>query len=146
MDEFPTSDVVQAQSLLAWAMDRRDWPRVGALMTRSVHAYGRSGVEHVLDLLRVRLDMTGATQHLLGNVLVALDGPERARLRSYVRVHHDGAGPWADRFWECLAEYEDRWIRDDGGWLLSRRTITVRNSWGDPVVIGRPDLGDAGRG
>ena len=78
--------------------------------------------------------MPRKTQHLLGNHRVVVTG-DAARSLTYGRVHHQGAGPMAGSTYECLGEYDDRWVRSGDGWLLSHRTFDIRASLGDVAVL-----------
>lgn len=99
------------------------------------HGYGRDGGPDVIVAqMRAHLDGVGPTQHLLGNHRVEVDG-DRARTLTYARVHHVGAGPMEGSFYECMGEYDDRWARTDRGWLLGRRTFTIRIGLGDFAVL-----------
>ncbi|WP_285693512.1 nuclear transport factor 2 family protein [Actinomadura sp. NBRC 104412] len=64
------------------------------------------------------------TFHLVGNHRVTLDG-DRAAGDTYCLAHHvfaDDEG--VPSTMEMLVRYLDRYIRDDGDWLIDRRTVT----------------------
>ncbi|WP_263648330.1 nuclear transport factor 2 family protein [Nonomuraea cavernae] len=77
---------------------------------------------------------SAASQHLLGNHRVEVSG-DRARSLTYARVHHQGAGPFAGRSYECLGEYDDHWARTPAGWLLTSRVFAMTMSIGDVGVL-----------
>lgn len=116
------------------AIDDRDWDTVRSTFTADGTGYGRTGVDRILAVMRDHLGGCGPTQHLLGNTRVAIEG-DRAQTLSYARVHHVGAGSMRGRFFECMGEYDDRWIRTETGWRLSRREFDMRIQIGDFGVL-----------
>ena len=120
--------------VVAVLLDTKDWPGFAATLTEDVVAYGRTGPADVVARVRSHLDVCGATQHLLGNIRIEVDGDE-ARTRSYFRAFHVGLGDRAGTTYECLGEYRDEWRRGSSGWLLAGRVIDVRAEIGDRGVI-----------
>ncbi|MFD6063940.1 nuclear transport factor 2 family protein [Rhodococcus wratislaviensis] len=120
--------------VVAVLLDTKDWPGFAATLTEDVVAYGRTGPADVVARVRSHLDVCGATQHLLGNIRIEVDGDE-ARTRSYFRVFHVGLGDRAGMTYECLGEYRDEWRRGSSGWLVAGRVIDVRAEIGDRGVI-----------
>jgi hypothetical protein len=127
-------DILERLELLSAATDARDWDTIRTLTVPDVHGYGARGIDAVIGTLQAHLGGVGPTQHLLGNHRVMVDG-EVARSLSYGRVHHVGAGPMAGSSYECLGEYEDHWVRSEGGWLLTRRWFEIRVEIGDRAVL-----------
>ncbi|MGN6780787.1 MAG: nuclear transport factor 2 family protein [Marmoricola sp.] len=119
---------------IAAATDARDWDLLRTLCTPEVHGYGARGIDAMIDTMRTHLGGVGPTQHLLGNHRITVDQDE-ARSFSYGRVHHAGAGAFAGAFYECLGEYDDRWVRGSSGWLLRRRWFEIRIELGDRAVL-----------
>lgn len=129
--------ITEALARLASALDRRDWEAIGTAFTPDATGYRATGVAAVVDVVRRHLGGCGPSQHLLGNHRVTVDG-DRARSLTYARVYHQGAGPMTGRFFECCGEYDDRWSRVDGRWLLSRREFTMTIRLGDYGVLRPP--------
>ena len=78
------------------------------------------GSSAIIELIRGFLDPCGPTQHLLGNVIVDVDG-DVATSRAYVHdVHLNAAADPSVRFY-TLGDYRDTWRRDDGDWRLAER-------------------------
>ena len=121
-------------NVVAVLLDTKDWPGFAATLTEDVVAYGRTGRADVVARVRSHLDVCGATQHLLGNIDVDVDG-DAARTRSYFRAFHVGLGDRAGATYECLGEYRDEWRRGPSGWLLAGRVIDVGAEVGDRGVI-----------
>ncbi|WP_406134920.1 nuclear transport factor 2 family protein [Streptomyces sp. NBC_01089] len=129
--------ITERLARLAAAFDTRDWEEAAATFTPEASGYGATGVENVVAVVRRHLGGCGPSQHLLGNHRVTVDG-DRARSLTYARVLHQGAGPMADRFYECCGEYDDHWRRTQGQWLLCERRFTVTIQTGDFGVL-RPE-------
>ncbi|MFD7074993.1 nuclear transport factor 2 family protein [Nocardioides sp. NPDC059952] len=127
--------LIERLAEIAAAIDARDWDTIRGAVTDDAHGYGvDGGPEAIVARMQAHLGGVGATQHLLGNHRVQVDG-DRARTLTYARVYHVGAGPKEGSFYECLGEYDDRWSRTDRGWLISRRTFTIRIGLGDFAVL-----------
>lgn len=126
--------IVELLAEFAAATDARDWDTIASLLTDDCVAYSARGPEAIVQRMQEHLGGVGATQHLLGNHRVAVTGQE-ARSLSYARVHHVGTGPMGGSFFECLGEYDDRWMRTDAGWRLTRRAFDIRISLGDRAVL-----------
>ena len=134
----PRDEVLEAMARFAAATDARDWESLRAMLTEDAAAYGESGADAVVATMRGHLGGVGATQHLLGNHRVTLTGepdPDTARVVSYGRVHHVGAGPKRGAYYECLGEYDDTWQRRDGTWLLAARRFDIQSPLGDFSVL-----------
>ncbi|MFD7291957.1 nuclear transport factor 2 family protein [Streptomyces sp. NPDC059897] len=129
--------IAEALARLASALDTRDWAGVGAAFTTDATGYGASGVRNILAVVRNHLGGCGPTQHLLGNHRVTVDG-DHARSLTYARVYHQGAGPWTGHFFECCGEYDDRWVRSEGQWLLCARKFNMTIQLGDFGVLRPP--------
>jgi ketosteroid isomerase-like protein len=126
--------LVELLADFASATDSRDWETIASLLTDDVVAYSAHGPAAVIDRMQAHLGGVGPTQHLLGNHRVHVVGDE-ARILTYGRVHHVGAGPRAGCFYECLGEYDDRWVRTSDGWRLDRRRFEIRIALGDVNVL-----------
>lgn len=116
------------------AIDVRDWDTIRATFMQDASGYGATGVDDILAKMQAHLGGVGPTQHLLGNHRVEVVG-DTARTLVYVRVHHVGAGPMAGSFFECMGEYDDRWVRTPDGWRLAGRTLEMEITLGDRAVL-----------
>lgn len=127
--------IATALAALSRIFDTRAWDRLDEVLTPDVEAYGVRGRQAVIDdNLRRYLGGCGPTQHLLGNYEITVTGDEATSV-TQARVYHQGAGERADRFWECLGEYHDAWVRTPAGWRMTRRTFDVRIAVGDMEVL-----------
>lgn len=124
---------------VARGMDARDWDGLLALMTSDVTAdLGTgplSGGDAIISLLRSFLDACGPTQHLLGNVLIDVDG-DTARSRAYVSDMHLGVGEREGMTFCTLGDYHDHWRRERGEWKLCHRSKLNRGHIGSFAVLG----------
>jgi len=127
-------EIIERLALLAAATDGRDWDALRSLVTDDIHGYGARGAEAVIATLQAHLGGVGATQHLLGNHRVSVDG-DVARSLTYGRVHHVGAGPMDGSFYECMGDYDDTWVRTEQGWKLAKRWFEIRIELGDRAVL-----------
>ncbi|QMU76458.1 nuclear transport factor 2 family protein [Streptacidiphilus sp. PB12-B1b] len=112
----------------AHAVDTRDWPLFRELFTPdAVVDYGAFGgpkgsVEEVVAFLDSVLPLFTATQHLVANCAIALDG-DRAAVRTM--CHNPMALPGADGaepgLLVCGLWYRDTVLRTPQGWRISER-------------------------
>jgi hypothetical protein len=119
---------------VAAALDERNWTALGEAFTADAEGYGRTGRDGIVARVRAHLGGCGPSQHLLGQSRVTVDG-DAARSLTYARVHHVGAGDRAEAFYECLGQYDDRWLRTAEGWRLTRRQFAVSIELGDRSVL-----------
>lgn len=126
--------IIELLARLAAATDSRDWAAVREIFSADGYGYGQHGVDSIVAVMRGHLDGCGPTQHLLGNHRVSVDG-DTARSWTYGRVYHQGAPPMEDRFFECLGDYDDRWVRTAAGWKLASRHFDMRITMGDFTVL-----------
>jgi hypothetical protein len=80
-----------------------------------------------------------ATQHLMTNPIVAVDG-DTATCRMYVQAHHVYQADDPASWYTIGGYYDDTLVRSaDGpvGWLLTGVTLTVLWRRGDPRIMSR---------
>ena len=88
----------------------------------------------VIGCIRHYLDKCGPTQHLLGNLLVEVDG-DHATSQCYVSDMHLGTGDKAHVTFSTLGDYHDQWRRMldvhlDGGFHLAQPAYRAMRSAG----------------
>lgn len=119
-------------------LDGKHWDRVDTVFASdATFDYGlgeASGIEALVANFRRYLDRCGATQHLIGSILIELDG-ERATSHAYVQARHVARDP-DGRFFDSNGEYVDRWERRGEGWRIVRRDARWFMHTGDPSIIG----------
>lgn len=127
-------------SRFARVLDTKDWDNLGDVFAHDiVFDYGSGTDEHGIDALRDQmtrfLDKCGGTQHLLGSILIDVDG-DSAVSRSYVQARHQRVGDHAGPVLDSNGEYIDRWERRAEGWRIVRRDARWAAQTGDPAIIG----------
>jgi SnoaL-like domain len=133
-------EIYRALVRIARAMDGRDWSALDYLVLPDATAdFGMGKLEGratIVTFIRSFLDNCGPTQHLLGNLLVEVDGA-RATSKCYVTDLHLGLGDKAHLTFSTLGDYHDSWQRVDERWRLSHRTKLIRAVIGDISVLVR---------
>ena len=93
------------------------------------------GSAAIIELIRGFLDSCGPTQHLLGNVVIDVDG-DTAFSRAYIRDVHLRSGADASARFYTLGDYQDTWQRRvDGTWCLTERIKANRAHVGSLSVF-----------
>jgi hypothetical protein len=132
-------EIQRALARLARAMDERDWAAVDGLMlpeaTADLGMGTISGRAEIVAFIRTFLDDCGPTQHLLGNLLVEIDG-DAATSRCYVSDMHKGLGEKSHLTFSTLGDYHDTWRKVGGRWMMSHRTKLNHAHVGDIRVLG----------
>ncbi|MFB7860165.1 nuclear transport factor 2 family protein [Rhodococcus qingshengii] len=123
---------------IARAMDERDWSSIEMLMVPDATGdFGNGKLTSAADiiaLLQSFLDECGPTQHLIGNVLIEVDG-DTATSMSYVADMHLGTGDLEGQFFRTLGDYRDSWSRTASGWMLTRRHKLHTGTMGNIDVL-----------
>ncbi len=124
---------------IARAMDERNWQAIDALtigsMSCDLGLGPQQGRDAFIHTMRSFLDECGPTQHLLGNVLIDVDG-ETASSKAYVSDMHVGADEKSQMTFRTLGDYHDQWRCVDGRWLLTHRTKLNSAHLGSFEVLG----------
>jgi hypothetical protein len=152
-DKDAIRDVISAY---AHAIDRRDW----ALMPALFHADATFGFGPIegdwrgfVEQARAIIDPCTATQHQLGQVLIAADGDNAALAETYMTAMHVvpagyGGGVFPDRGETYAAviagRYIDRFEKRDGEWRIARRQGVY--DWREYRDIGEADLAEMPEG
>lgn len=116
----------------AQACDKRDWNLFKSVFSSQVEVqYGDeftlSGMDNVVSMIKSMLGGCGPTQHLVGNIEVAIDG-DSAIATSYLRASHSSAldpdaAPfeiWAETVDMLQRRKEDRWV------ITHRRMVIIK--------------------
>jgi hypothetical protein len=125
---------------MGWCLDRRDWDSLKALFTKQVYTdytalWGGEPQEATVDELlatdkqgswRRTMDGLEATQHLITNILVDLDGDEARATANVVGVHRL-VNPHGSPLWTVGGTYDLRLVRTGDGWRI--RAITQGLTW-----------------
>jgi hypothetical protein len=119
-------------------LDSRDWDGLDDVFhPEAVGHYGVTmvGRPAIVTSIRSFLDGCGATQHLLGNYQIDIDG-DHARSVTKARVIHVGAGERAALTpYEAIGVYRDQLIHTSQGWRIINRYFDVHFTLGDVDVL-----------
>jgi ketosteroid isomerase-like protein len=130
--------VIDTVTRYATALDARDFAMLEDVFTQDATCdFGAGAVEGrhaVRRMMEQMLGGGGPSQHLLGNLVVEVEG-DRARCVSQVRAFSAGAGAAAGRIYELFGEYRDELVRTPEGWRIARREMKVRHEIGDREVL-----------
>jgi len=140
-------EITRALSRFARILDTKSWNDLPEVFAHDLSFdYGAGGEQRGMDALRVNmtrfLDRCGGTQHLIGSILVDVDG-DQAISRAYVQARHQAVNNPGGTVFDSNGEYVDRWERRAEGWRIVRRDVIWATLSGDPTVIA---AGEADRG
>lgn len=132
-------EIVRALYTAARAMDDHDWSTLAEIFAEDATGdLGTGRLESaaaIIEVIRNFLDSCGTTQHMLGNVVVDLDG-DTAVSRAYVHDVHQSED-LTQRFY-TMGDYRDTWSRRDGRWRITARVKANRSYVGSlDAVFGR---------
>ena len=117
-------EIYRKITTFARAMDRRDWQTLETILVEDASASLGSGEimgrREIVDFIRSFLDKCGTTQHLIGNVLINVEG-DTASSKAYVSDMHLGKETKSNLSFKTLGEYNDEWVCREDSWLLKRR-------------------------
>ncbi|MCV7170008.1 nuclear transport factor 2 family protein [Mycobacterium manitobense] len=132
-------EIVRALYTAARAMDDHDWSTLAEIFAED--ATGDLGTGRldsaaaIIEVIRSYLDSCGPTQHMLGNVVVDIDG-DTAASRAYVHDVHLSKDRM-QRFY-TMGDYRDTWARRGGRWRITERFKANRSHVGSlDAVFGR---------
>jgi hypothetical protein len=109
----------------ARGLDRHDRDLVRSVFSEDATThYGafRGGPDEMADMAMLALSAYRATQHLLGQILLTIDG-DTAVGEVYFQAFHQHAAEDFDRF--ISGRYVDRYARTADGWRMTHRTEVV---------------------
>lgn len=124
------------------ALDQRDWARLHDVFAPEATCdYGSlgspQGVAEIIRLISSTLQALDATQHLIGNVTVSVDGDE-ATAGCYLISQHVRAGTAGGEHYMIGGRYADRLVRTPQGWRITSRTLHRMWTSGNREVVQRP--------
>ena len=140
IDQAAISDVI---CNYAAGIDMRDWALFRSCFADEIEAdfrtLGDMGLFHGpaeewVDTVRGFIDGLDATQHLMGNIQVEVDG-ERAIARSYVQAQHVLATNMGDSQYIIAGHYRHELIRTGKGWRSQRYSLTVQWTSGNRHLL-----------
>lgn len=134
--------IVAVLDRYAEALDTRRWELLSKVFVPDLEFDFGEWVANSRDeataTIRTYLDGCGATQHLLGNYRIEVNG-DAAVSRVYVRAFHVGTGSSEGMTYEMGGEYRDALRRTPDGWRSFRREGVVFWETGSREVLGPAD-------
>lgn len=134
MDRF---DVIDTCTRMVWLTDHRDWDALEQVFAEQVtldytSLNGGEPVvltpEQIVGAWRETLGGFAATQHLLANHLVAIDGDTAVCTASFQATHRK-ADAFGASLWTLGGSYRFDLVRTDGTWRIRGGVMTAL--WGD---------------
>ena len=122
------------------ALDARDWTALAACFTPDAAAHytglpSALGYQAIEATCRAVLTPLTATQHLISNVVVRLDG-DRARSTCYLQAQHVRTGTEGGDNFIIAGRYDDDLVRTPDGWRIRERRLDIIWTSGNPAVVG----------
>lgn len=138
-------DRIEIGELLArysTALDSREWAQLAEVFLPDAECdYGAlgnpRGIEEITALISGTIGDLDATQHLVGNVVVAVDGDE-ATADCYLISQHIRQGTPGGAHYLLGGRYSDRVVRTPAGWRIAHRTLHRMWTTGNRDVVRRP--------
>ena len=136
-------EITRGLSRFARILDEKRWDALSDVFAVDLSfEYGAGESEGIAALerqMRQFLDICGPTQHLIGSLLIDVDG-DRAESRAYVQARHQRRDDAVGQIFDSTGEYRDRWQRRAEGWRIVRRDARWFLHSGDAAVLAvQPD-------
>ncbi len=137
-------EIMRGLGHFARLIDSKLWDRIGEVFADDVSFhYGigedQHGIERLRELFQHFLGGCGGTQHLLGSVILEVDG-DQAVSRAYVQARHQRRDDLGGPILDTSGEYIDRWERRPEGWRIIRRDAKWFTFSGDLSIL--PSVSD----
>jgi len=121
-------------------LDGRQWDAVHEVFADDVtFNYGdgreQSGIAAMTKQFRDFLGGCGPSQHLLGSIVITVEG-DKGTSNAYVQARHQGRNGKENLRLDSNGEYVDQWERRPEGWRIVRRDVNWLVSTGDMTLLG----------
>ena len=132
-------DIVAVAHRYCRALDTKDWPALRTVFLEDATAqFGRptisTGIDAIVGRVRAALEHLDASQHLVTNNEVVVDG-DAATQRCYFQAQHVRKAAEGSPNYIVAGRYEDRLTRTGEGWRIAHRTLTVMWTEGNLDVV-----------
>ena len=133
-------DIVQLHHRYAWSLDHRDWAMLEDCFVPDGEVdYGAlggqlKGAAAIAEFCRQVLAGLDASQHLIGNTMVDVDG-DRSTATCYFQAQHVFVSDNGANTYIVAGTYTDELVRSDGTWRIARRVLTPMWRDGNPNVF-----------
>jgi hypothetical protein len=132
-------DITRGLGRFARVLDEKRWGDLPTVFAKDLtFNYGADseeiGIQALENQMRKYLDVCGPTQHLLGSIMIDVDG-DHAISHAYVQARHQRCDDPAGIIFDSTGEYHDRWERRAEGWRITRRDAIWFLHTGEPAVL-----------
>ena len=132
-------DILRGLGLFARLVDQKRFGELEQVFAPHItFDYGsgidEAGMEALRALMVKFLGVCGGTQHLIGSILVDVDG-DTASSGAYVQARHQRENDPSGLVFDTSGEYRDRWERTSQGWRIVRRDAVWFMHTGDAAII-----------
>ena len=137
-------EIAELASKLGLLVDARDWRAAEALFCEQVDLDytslnggepQRLSPAEIVSAWKQHLGPLEATQHLIANHVVVIEGDEGTAAAN-VTGTHVGAGATGDALWTVGGRYDLRVRREAEGWRIAALTLTLRWATGNQAIMG----------
>ncbi len=122
-------------NLYAFSLDAGDWAALDGVFTEGATAHFQGignfdGRAAIVALISSVLGQAGATQHLLANFMIDVNG-SKAKAKCYLQAIHAGKGKFEGQKMTVWGEYRDDLERTAAGWRIVHRDLAGIHAEGD---------------
>ncbi len=142
-DRSERETIVETCSRMTWHADRREWNELIEVFDDEVTldytslqggAPQRLARAAVVDAWRGMFERLQATQHLVSNHLVSLDG-DAATCTASFQATHLGMATFGSPLWVLGGHYRFELSRREGRWRVCSVQMTASWAWGNRDVL-----------
>ena len=123
-----------------WALDERRFDDLRTIFaadaTADLAGVQCAGIEAIIARIRGALMKVDASQHVISNQQVRVDG-DTATCRCYLVGQHIKRGLPGGEHFIMSGTYSDRLARTVDGWRITERSLEILWTEGNPAVAGR---------
>jgi hypothetical protein len=143
MTDTDRADIVDVTTRMLWYTDRRDWTALAGVFADPVTldytslSGGEPATLHPPEIVaawRATLGRLDATQHLMANHLVTVDG-DRATATAQFQAVHVLANPHGDPTWTLGGHYLFGLVATPTGWRIDAVTMTATWATGNQQIM-----------
>ncbi len=121
-----------------WALDTKQFDDLRDVFTPDatgmLHGVACDDAEAIISRISSALTRLDASQHLIGNHQVRIDG-DTATCRCQLQSQHVKRGTDGGETYIIGGTYEDRLVRTSNGWRISHRTMQETWNTGNRAVV-----------
>jgi 3-phenylpropionate/cinnamic acid dioxygenase small subunit len=120
-----------------WAIDSHEWDTLRSIFVPEATALlgdERDGIESIIARISSALTPLDASQHIVSNHQVAING-DSATSRCYFQAQHVRRAAEGSPNYIVAGRYQDRLVRTAHGWRILRRDLLVDWTEGNVRVV-----------